>query len=208
MFTRKKKIFIPIGSSCSVASYLRHIGYRREAFPFDWTVTPIDSAINLINNDFEDFFEKKNLVFLEPTNRLLFRENGIDVEVSEEIITPVYDKEHHILYVHDFSKNAKEEYDMVKEKYSKRVNRLKEVYNNENINITFIFDNTKPNDWQQEQYANANYEFKELLISDLKNINIQRKNINIISLKDFKKNTFILKLYKSISKKLRLNNAK
>ncbi len=198
----KKDIYIPIGSHCEIASYLRHIGYRKEAFPFDWTVTPIQSAMELINNDFEDFLKKDNLVFLEPTNRLLFKENGIDVNVCEDIITPVFDKKYHILFVHDFSKDAENEYDIVKEKYLRRVERLKEILKDKTIKINLIYDNKKPNEWQEEQYQKANYIFNTLVNDELNALKVNRQNIQIISFDKFKKNTKFLKLVKSGLKKV------
>lgn len=195
----KNEIYIPIGTNCSIASYLRHIGYRKEAFPFDWTVTPIQSAIELINNGFEDFFKKENLVFLEPTNRLLFKENGIDVQVSEEIITPVYDKRYNILFVHDFSENAQEEYELVKEKYMKRIKRIKDVLEDKTIKISFVYDNTEPNKWQKEQYKKVQYQLNKLTLKELEKIN---NNIQILSFEDLKQSTRMIKLYKSSLKKI------
>ena len=54
---------IPLGINCAIANYLRLYNLRKHALPFDWIVTPIQSAIKLIDNDFDDFLCRDNLVF-------------------------------------------------------------------------------------------------------------------------------------------------
>lgn len=183
MFSKTKEIYMPIGSSCKVAWYLRKHGYREKAFPFDWTVIPINSAITLLNNDFHDFFEASNLLFLEPTYRLLFKNDEDSPELTKDIVTPVYDTKYNILYVHDFSKAGVEEYDFIKQKYMKRVERLRDIWNSKKYKIYCIYDDSELNDWQTSQYQKAGYDFdnrdKSLLL-------IERENSILISLNHFK----------------------
>lgn len=182
----QNKIFIPIGSSCSVTWYLDKNGYRKYAFPFDWTVTPIQSAIELLNNNFSDFLNPTNLLYLKPTNRLLFKEDGVNVEITEDIVTPVYDKKYHILYVHDFSTEGKDDLNKVLEKYQRRVIRLQKLLSKEENSIFFIYDNREPNDWQRMQYLQAKYNFLKLTQNDIDTLSINRNNIKLISLDEFK----------------------
>ncbi|MEM9161802.1 MAG: DUF1796 family putative cysteine peptidase, partial [Cyanobacteria bacterium P01_F01_bin.4] len=108
--------FIPIGVDCSVTHYLRKQKMRVQAFPFDWNVTPISSAISLIQNGFTDFMEEQNLLFLPPVKRMLFEENGIDLKVVDDIITPVVCKKYKILFPHDLSAAGKNDLPTVKQK--------------------------------------------------------------------------------------------
>jgi len=188
MFFNKKIIYLPIGSSCKVAWYLNKHGLRTEAYPFDWVVIPINSAIKLLNNNFQDFFQVSNLIFLEPTNRLLFKDDDKNPELTEDIITPVYDKKYNILYVHDFSKNGKIEYELIKQKYMKRVRRLQKIWNIEKYKIYCIYDDTELNDWQISQYKKVDYKY----IKNDKLLTLKRKKSILISLSDFKKKKEIL----------------
>lgn len=67
---------------------------------------PFKSVIEILKNDFEEFFYLDNLIFLSPTKRFLFKDDEENPELVDEIITPVYDKKYHILYVHDFSEKV------------------------------------------------------------------------------------------------------
>jgi len=200
-YIKKNEVLVPIGSSCSVASYLRQLGLRKEAFPFDWNVTPIEDAIELINNNFKYFLNEKSLIYLEPTKRLLFKENGIDFESSNDIITPVYCTNTNTLFVHDFSVNGKADLKEVKKKYHRRIKRLNKLLNNTNIKIIFIYDDSLPNEWQMEQYNKVNYTFKR--INDIAKLDeLKRDNSEIISLKDFIKKTKMRKIFFSIKRVL------
>ena len=193
IFLNTSTIIVPVGSSCSVASYLRLIGFRKEAFPFDWNVTPIDDAIKLINTKFEGFLDDKYLVYLEPTKRLLFHEDGINMKSTDDMITPVYCVQTNMLFVHDFSINGKKDFKKVKEKYNRRIKRLNEITDNQNLKIIFVYDDALPNKWQDEQYKKVNYNFRTLKNNDLKQ-KIKRNNVDVMSLKTFKQKTILLSL--------------
>jgi hypothetical protein len=178
-------IFIPFGIDCSIANYLRKEGKRNQAFPFDWSVTPTSSAIDLIQNDFSDFLDFNNLLFLPPVKRLLYKENGIDLKVSDEIITPVICKKYHILFPHDFPINALQDLPSVKKKYENRINRLKQ-YLNDSKKIIFVYNQKKINSWQSNQFLISNLNFPQDSLSELKlNFKLLKKtyyNIHFISL--------------------------
>jgi len=70
-----KKVYIPLGNDCSVSHFLRKSNLREKAYPFDWNITPLKSAIKLIENNFEDFLSLENLEFGEPCQRILFEES-------------------------------------------------------------------------------------------------------------------------------------
>ncbi len=183
MFEKTKEIYLPIGNSCKVAWYLNNNQFREEAYPFDWTVTPINSAITLLNNNFQDFFEISNLFFLQPTPRLLFTDDDKCPKLTNDIITPVFDTKYKILYVHDFSIKGKAEFENVKQKYMKRVDRVRNMWNSKSSKIFCIYDESELNEWQTSQYQKVDYIFKhqeELLT-------LNRENTIVISLENFKK---------------------
>ena len=127
---------------------------RVTAFPFDWNVTPIQATVELIRNDFEDFLDSSNLVFLPPVNRLLFNEDGIEVEIKNDIITPAICRRYQILFPHDFPRSGAEQLGTVKAKYNRRIDRLISLLQSE-THLIFITHNEQLNDWQQEQYVAA-----------------------------------------------------
>ena len=182
-----KEVYIPIGSNCNVAWYLTRNGYRNTAYPFDWTVTPINSALTLLHNNFQDFFKKSNLIFLKPTYRLLFKNDEESPELTEDIVTPVYDTKYHILYVHDFSIHGKSEFDNVKQKYLRRIRRLQAIWEDTSIRIYLIYTNESPNEWQQKQYNDAGFFYQTIDENIIRKYKIERDNTCILSLDEFKR---------------------
>lgn len=186
---KNKELYIPIGIECSISHYLRHMGLRYEAFPFDWNVTPITSALSLIKNNFEGFMEFENLQFLPPTKRLLFEENGLDVKITNDVITPVVCRRYGMLFPHDFSEEGLNDYKMVKMKYERRIQRLKDAIEKPILKI-LIYNRCALNDWQLEQYRLAGMEFEENSKNETQifaeQLPIPIKEVKIISLKRIK----------------------
>jgi hypothetical protein len=183
------KMLVPFGMNCSVTQYLRKVNKRIKAFPFDWNITPISSAISLLCGNFSEFLLEKNLIFLPPTNRLLFADNGIDLIRSNEIITPVLDQRYGILLPHDFSCQGKGELSLVKDKYRRRVNRLKGLLKKPD-RIVLVYNTAKLNDWQFSQYKLAGVEppvvCYEDIDSKLEDLSDVYEGITVISLESLK----------------------
>ena len=57
----KSAIVISFGQSCTVAGAMRDCGIRREAYPFDWVVSPFDAIYKAINDDFIHFLQEDSL---------------------------------------------------------------------------------------------------------------------------------------------------
>jgi len=151
---RSRLEIIPLGINCDISHHLRSKELRANAFPFDWNITPIQATVELIRNDFEDFLDSSNLVFLPPVNRLLFNEDGVEVEIKNDIITPTICSRYHILFPHDFPSSGAEQLGTVKDKYNRRIDRLISLLQSE-THLIFITHNEQLNDWQQEQYVAA-----------------------------------------------------
>ncbi len=149
---------IPLGVNCSISHYLRSKGLRNRAFLFDWSITPMQSAIELLRNDFNGFMSDDNLVYLPPANRKLFNEDGEEVEVENDIITPVICKKYAMLFPHDFSGNGRDDFFAVQTKYRRRINRIRELLNSQ-THLIFVANEVQQNDWQREQYKLAGVPF-------------------------------------------------
>ncbi len=190
---KKNKVYIPIGIDCSASHYLRSNDMRKQAFPFDWNVTPISIAIELIKNNFDGFLELQNLEFLPPVKRLLFEEDGINLKSTNDIITPVVCHKYGILFPHDFSEAGIEDYTKVKSKYERRIANMLRLIDEQN-KIEFIYHIGEPNKWQLEQYKLTGKNFKRTtkteVIKEFKNL--QLKNAKITSLKQLKMNKMTL----------------
>lgn len=107
---------VSIGPHCITASHLEHLGLRVGSYPFDWLRDlSVEKALYFIDTKFKDFLIKENLQPKEPPSC----DNGLKYDLYQ-------DKLHGIYFVHDFPKDRPFDiaFDMVKEKYDRRINRL------------------------------------------------------------------------------------
>lgn len=112
---RTPHTIISLGRSCSAALHIREFKLSQEAFPFDWLVTPFDSLYSLLLYDFQDFFSKNNL-----------EQRG-----TKPSSIPVYETKYGTLHIHDFliGSSIDEQYDLIKEKYMRRIRRFRMILN-------------------------------------------------------------------------------
>lgn len=103
-----------MGEKCFVATKLNYANLRKVSMPFDWLAgATFEDRFNLFLNKFEGFFDRKDL-----TDR--------GVKDGKRICKNEKTK---ITFIHDFSVDGDfdEEYNMVSEKYDRRINRLLET---------------------------------------------------------------------------------
>ncbi len=185
-----EQVYIPIGADCTAARYLREQELRSFALPFDWIVIPPTSAITLIHNNFEGYFNRWQLKFLRRTPRVLIDETDSELKFLDELITPVVCKRFHILYPHDFSKRGRWDYRKVKAKYQKRIQRLRDLLHSDTPK-TLIYHPAEPNPWQIEQYRRCKITPQPhdpaKILTMAKNLNFP--NLTIQSLDELKKET-------------------
>ena len=187
-----KKILIPIGRKCDIAHNLRNYNLRKQAFPFDWTIVSISTALALIKNRFKGFLEEENLVFLKPiAGRALNKNNELVVNKNINEIpvlrTPVVCKKFNMLFTHDFSEKGILDLPIVKEKYDKRISRLLKIID-EKRDIVFLYDNR---DLYKEHYPifeSVGIDFKTIESKD--NIKALQSNFNF-PIKSFTKYIWI-----------------
>lgn len=123
----KYDTIIPIGCSCVAAQALRENKKRSRSFPLDWIKpTHITSAVDFLENHFRDFFNKEDLQRKQECDN---RKNIGYINARTNL-----------LFVHDFkSENTfDEEYELVKEKYNRRIERIYQTVN-EKQNILFFY---------------------------------------------------------------------
>lgn len=131
----KKKVYdiiYSIGRDCSCAEYLKKNNLRLTSGPFDWlTNAGFEERFNLILNDFKDFMNIEDFKFL-PKDETMFNDEFCDY--YENVKT-------HFYYYHDFPKDVpiSDCFDVVKEKYQRRINRFYEkIKENEKVLLVWF----------------------------------------------------------------------
>lgn len=107
------KSFISLGWFCGTASSMSEYGLRCISGPFDWCFSELEGIMELMNDDFRDFLNKRNL------------------RVDENEPTRFRDIKYDITYVHEVKQNFEAEYNEIVEKYVRRINKFKDSYNSE-----------------------------------------------------------------------------
>lgn len=127
----KYDLILSIGEDCACAQYLNLTGLRLASFPFDWiTLCPFETRINLIINDFENFFNKEDFYKLEK-NPDTYNDDKCDYYQNKRYL---------INYYHDFRTHTdfEKEFDVFKEKYERRIERFYTKVNNSK-NVLFVW---------------------------------------------------------------------
>lgn len=100
--------YVSLGSACPMASSMSKYGLRSFSGPFDWLITKdFDWVLHYIETGFEDFMLKENL------------------ERFDDYSNHFRDKKSDIRFIHD-AENFEKEYEKLKEKYERRINRFVE----------------------------------------------------------------------------------
>ena len=109
-------------------------------------------------------------------------------------LIPVFNTKYKILFVHDFKDKSIENYDIIFEKYNRRINRFIEKISNINNNIIFVYKN------YSTEYKTNIYNYwinffddKNIFNEFLYNINLCDDNNELYKLKDLIKNKYLNK---------------
>ena len=140
-----------IGAACPCSQALRKAGMVFNSYPFDWLFEEndkISNRLDIICNEFNGWFEKDNLVFSNT------REHPHPCNVYKNTKTG-------IIFNHDFpiDKNLDNYYDVVNEKYNRRINRLYESINN-NQKILLVYLAKVPTDTSTTKEPQSGFETK------------------------------------------------
>lgn len=131
---------VSIGGVCNVAYNLRKIVKVSEAFPFDWIKISIGDLIAIFENDFKLFLTKKHYYQIRISDKHF-------VDKGESIIVG-HRKYPSIKFCHDF--NNVDDFDTqlnnVIEKYTRRIDRLKKMFVDNETVILVRYQLTKITD--------------------------------------------------------------
>ena len=134
---------ISLGYFCSTAMEIERLGLRSASYPFDWIVSEdFENVINLIENNFEGFLKKENLIY----DKFNFK---------------YIDKETKIAFFHDFSEknDFDSDFEQVKCKYARRIERFYNTIKQPTLLIRYISDQNEYN-YIAENYNNISELFK------------------------------------------------
>lgn len=103
-------LFVSLGSWCNVALNLRKNGMRKSAFPFDWVASvDCEKFLEIFTTDFEYFLDEDYL-FVKDSH--------------------FFNSYYHLEFPHDqVLSDPVEDLEIFKEKYTRRINRFKEIEN-------------------------------------------------------------------------------
>ena len=115
LFFKKRKfdLVVSIGHRCFTSLMLRQNNLQVASFPFDWLLnTEYKQSMEFLCNNFENFLEKEDLELTE--------------NAGNEFHNTYKNKRHNFSLVHDFPVNVDfdAQFEVVKEKYTKRAMRL------------------------------------------------------------------------------------
>ncbi len=184
-------IYIPIGTNCTIANFLRDKKFREHAFPFDWNLSSLESVYNVLFNDFEGFLD--DIYVGKKIKRMFFEDNILDVTVHSTEIYPVICKKYNILFPHDYVSVDSDNLSQVKNKYLRRINRFREMISNTDNKIFMIYDFQELNDWQKSVFQDYNnsiveqWKFNIEQVNKIKLLFGEKKHIQIMSLSELKK---------------------
>lgn len=100
--------FVSLGWFCGTASAMSRYGLRKMSSPFDWCFSELYGVIHFLESDFNDFMSKDN------------------IKVLEERPGEIKDVKWEIHFTHDIKEDYEKERDTIVEKYSRRIENLKE----------------------------------------------------------------------------------
>jgi hypothetical protein len=185
------KIYIPIGSNCETAHYLRKNNMRSLAFPFDWNCASLKSVYTMLVNGFEGFLE--DIFIGERVYRLHFEDNEHgETTIDKDFIYPVICKTYSILLPHDYTTIDTTNLVNVKQKYQRRIERFNHYIMRDDIDIFLVYCNInfQLNEWQTSVYTESNVDIaylqkdNSIYIDKIKELYRGRQNIKVLSIEE------------------------
>lgn len=191
---------ISLGYFCSVAKDLERIGLRNFSSPFDWTISDFKGVLQLIDNDFEGFFEYENL------------------EQSSTLHQVYRDSKYNIEFFHDFDpkRDLKKQYKKVRKKYERRIRRFYNKIQNTTLfiryiesqdeleyienNIEFVYNTIKKSNSNNELIFIGN---KELMSEKIKIYKVEKDINDAVARKPLEKNVELWKFLNEMPYKYR-----
>lgn len=136
---------ISLGYACATTQAMKVNGLRSCSGPFDWVISRFSSVLKIVEDDFADYLQKKNL------------------ETVQGKATEFYDKKYGFYYMHDIEESFDSEYEKVVSKYSRRITAFRKMV----VHPTVFFRTVMNND--EIRFINENREYIQAVIKKLNN---------------------------------------
>ena len=136
MKNKKFDVVYSLGFGCGMARLLKRLGLRMTSGPFDWIVGPnFEYRIELILNDFKDFFNKDDLVLYDD------KSNEFRPEDPNRHTDTYSNKVNGFIHPHDFMEGDDFEttYPIVLDKYNRRIERFYEYLKDTNKRVLLTY---------------------------------------------------------------------
>ena len=127
-----KTIYIPIGVNCDACTHIVRTSKRKEAYPFDWVISPIQSIIDCIQNDFENFLV--NYTVLKSKQFHNIRDHHDESFKSKQYTDHIACTRYNMVFIHDFETKKCSDpnyFNRVLSKYQRRIQRFRDVCNSD-----------------------------------------------------------------------------
>lgn len=116
---------ISLGYFCSTALELQRYGLRDASYPLDWNITPIQSALSMIQSGFDGFMEFDRLS--QEPQRVLDTGSGI-----------------YLYNDFDTSRPMLQQYEAVRAKYARRIERFRHATRQPTLFVRYINSEVHP----------------------------------------------------------------
>ena len=122
-------LYIPFGSSCTIAYQLEKHKLRKSSYPFDWILSDEKAIYNILNNEFKNFIDQEYLQVKNTSHNFPIIDESWNNDKKNTI--RVFHKLYKIHFLHDF-RNI-DDIDIVREKYNRRIKRFLDCMRNQNL---------------------------------------------------------------------------
>lgn len=153
------KNYISLGGYCGVAASMAKYGLRSFSGPFDWLISEFENVLRCIERDFDEFLLKDNLI-------------------EDKKVKMFTDRLYNFKFWHEISLGLCEEYDMIYDKYMRRIKRFREEIKEKTLFIRSV------NDYDELNFILKNESYIKEII---KRFNKENDIIYILSEKIFDK---------------------
>ena len=136
MKNKKFDVIYSLGFGCGMARLLQVAHLRTTSGPFDWIVGPdFDYRVNLTLNNFEGFFDKEDLEFVEKSV------SDYQPEDPNRHTDTYKNVKNGFVHPHDFMEgdNFEASYPIVLEKYNRRIERFYEYLKDTNKKVLLTY---------------------------------------------------------------------
>lgn len=162
-------VVISIGQACNPAVALRALDLRKEAYPFDWTVSPFQSLYSAFQDDFHHYIEPDSLTLRKPDHYGVLNYYGIHLVHDFPAATPNDALAEAIGEGHitggALRDNWRSFIPMVHEKYQRRIGRLRRLFlSGERIYLIRLGDMTKQQAVQLRDLLLSQYPASDFVI--------------------------------------------